>query len=226
MPFDIDLTASDFVEAQRNFDIKKSGWDNEPVDLPRLEDVTTEYLDNIAKRLQHDTFSEQSKHSYDEAWQMHYAQLETAAIMFHGDGNDLTLCCKLIDSRIRNLEYELESLNSYANRIKNIDEDHVVNDPEITVEVQKDIDNKLDKLRDQYAYIRNMHFVLKTMVRPEIERRTGYTMDAYKSKAQLDTERKTKKWSHFRKKVTMDVYMSWSPKQRQAYTEKYGRRVQ
>ena len=116
MPFDIDLTASDFVEAQRNFDIKKSGWDNEPVDLPRLEDVTTEYLDNIAKRLQHDTFSEQSKHSYDEAWQMHYAQLET--------------------------------------------------------------------------------------------------------------ERKTKKWSHFRKKVTMDVYMSWSPKQRQAYTEKYGRRVQ
>jgi len=210
MPFDIDLT----------------NIEPTPTKLPTLDDVTTEYLDNIAKCLQHDTFSETAKRSYDEAWQMHYAQLETAAIMFHGDGNDLTLCCKLIDSRIRNLEYELESLNNYANRIKNVDEDHVVNDPEITVKQQEAIDDKLEKLRDQYAYIRNMHFVLKTMVRPEIERRTGYTMDAYKSKAQLDTERKTKKWSHFRKKVTMDVYMSWSPKQRQAYTEKYGRRVQ
>jgi hypothetical protein len=226
MPFDIDLTATDFVEAQRNFDIKKSGLDNEPVQLPRLEDVTTDYLDNIAKRLQCDTFSEDTKHTYDEAWQMHYAQLETAAIMFHGDGNDLTLCCKLIDSRIRNLEYEMESLVSYANRLKNENEDHVINDMEITVTQQSDIDKRIERMRDQYAYIKNMHYVLKTKVRPEIERRTGYTMDAYKSKAQLDTERKTKKWSHFRKKVTMDVYMSWTPKQRQAYTEKYGRRVQ
>ena len=215
MPFDIDLRNINLV------DIAASG-----LKLPRLEDVTTEYLDYIAKRLQHDTFSEQSKHSYDEAWQMHYAQLETAAIMFHGDGNDLTLCCKLIDSRIRNLEYEMESLTSYANRLKNEKDDHVVNDPEITVKQDEAIDARIDKMRDQYAYIKNMHYVLKTKVRPEIEKRTGYTMDAYKSKAQLDTERKTKKWSHFRKKVTMDVYMSWSPKQRQAYTEKYGRRVQ
>ncbi len=210
MPFDIDLT----------------NIEPTPTKLPRLEDVTTDYLDNIAKRLQHDTFSEQAKQTFDVAWQQHYAQLETAAIMIHDDGNDITLCCKLVDSRIRNLEYLMDDLKSYGNRLKNIDEDHVVNDPEITVRQQDDIDDKLTKLRSQYAHIRNMHYVLKTMVRPEIERRTGYTMDAYKSKAQLDTERKTKKWSHFRKKVTMDVYMSWSPKQRQAYTEKYGRRVQ
>jgi hypothetical protein len=210
MPFDIDLT----------------NIEPTPTKLPTLDDVTTEYLDNIARQLQYDTFSEQAKRSYDEAWQMHYAQLETAAIMFHGDGNDLTLCCKLIDSRIRNLEYEMESLVSYANRLKNENEDHVINDMEITVTQQSDIDNRIERMRDQYAYIKNMHYVLKTKVRPEIERRTGYTMDAYKSKAQLDTERKTKKWSHFRKKVTMDVYMSWTPKQRQAYTEKYGRRVQ
>lgn len=210
MPFDIDLT----------------NIEPTPVKLPRLEDVTTDYLDNIARQLQYDTFSEQSKHSYDEAWQMHYAQLETAAIMFHGDGNDLTLCCKLIDSRIRNLEYEMESLANYANRLKNEKDDHVVNDPEITVKQDEAIDARIDKMRDQYAYIKNMHYVLKTKVRPEIERRTGYTMDAYKSKAQLDAERKTKKWSHFRKKVTMDVYMSWSPKQRAEYTAKYGRRVQ
>lgn len=210
MPFDIDLT----------------NIEPTPTKLPRLEDVTTDYLDHIAKCLQYDTFSEQSKHSYDEAWQMHYAQLETAAIMFHGDGNDLTLCCKLIDSRIRNLEYEMESLANYANRLKNEKDDHVVNDPEITVKQDEAIDARIDKMRDQYAYIKNMHYVLKTKVRPEIERRTGYTMDAYKSKAQLDAERKTKKWSHFRKKVTMDVYMSWSPKQRAEYTAKYGRRVQ
>lgn len=215
MPFDIDLRDINLV------DIAASG-----LKLPRLEDVTTEYLDYIAKRLQYDTFSEQSKHSYDEAWQMHYAQLETAAIMFHGDGNDLTLCCKLIDSRIRNLEYEMESLANYANRLKNEKDDHVVNDPEITVKQDEAIDARIDKMRDQYAYIKNMHYVLKTKVRPEIEKRTGYTMDAYKSKAQLDTERKTKKWSNFRKKVTMDVYMSWSPKQRAEYTAKYGRRVQ
>tara|TARA_A200000159_G_C7307597_1_gene333047 strand:- start:45 stop:677 length:633 start_codon:yes stop_codon:yes gene_type:complete len=210
MPFDIDLT----------------NIEHTPIKLPRLEDVTTEYLDNIAKRLQRDTFSEQAKQTFDVAWQQHYAQLETAAIMIHDDGNDITLCCKLIDSRIRNLEYLMDDLKNYGNRLKNVDEDHVVNDPEITVQQQDDIDDKLTKLRSQYAHIRNMHFVLKTMVRPEIERRTGYTMDAYKSKAQLDTERKTKKWSHFRKRVTMDVYMSWTPKQRQAYTEKYGRRVQ
>lgn len=210
MPFDIDLT----------------NIETTPTKLPTLDDVTTEYLDNIARQLQYDTFSEQAKRSYDEAWQMHYAQLETAAIMFHGDGNDLTLCCKLIDSRIRNLEYLMDDIHNYANRLKNENEDHVITDPEITVTQQSDIDNRIERMREQYAYIKNMHYVLKTKVRPEIERRTGYTMDAYKSKQQLETERKTKKWSHFRKRVTMDVYMSWTPKQRQAYTEKYGRRVQ
>lgn len=210
MPFDIDLT----------------NIEPTPTKLPTLDDVTTEYLDNIARQLQYETFSEQAKRSYDEAWQMHYAQLEVAAIMFHGDGNDLTLCCKLVDSRIRNLEYLMDDLKNYGNRLKNENEDHTITDPEITVNQQEDIDERIKKLREQYAYIRNMHYVFKTMVRPEIERRTGYTMDAYKSKQQLETERKTKKWSHFRRRVTMDVYMSWTPKQRQAYTEKYGRRVQ
>lgn len=210
MPFDIDLT----------------NIEPTPTKLPTLDDVTTEYLDNIARQLQYETFSEQAKRSYDEGWQMHYAQLEVAAIMFHGDGNDLTLCCKLVDSRIRNLEYLMDDLKNYGNRLKNENEDHTITDPEITVNQQEDIDERIKKLREQYAYIRNMHYVFKTMVRPEIERRTGYTMDAYKSKQQLETERKTKKWSHFRRRVTMDVYMSWTPKQRQAYTEKYGRRVQ
>lgn len=184
--------------------------------LPRLEDVTIDYLDNIAARLQHDTFSEQSKQSYDEAWRQHYAQLETASIMFHGDGNDLTLCCKLIDSRIRNLEYELNSIKSYGQRVRDQITDHVVTDPEITVLEHERLVERRDRLRDQYAYIKNMHYVLLKKVRPEIERRTGYTMDAYKSLDHLQSEKKARQFRPVRNSLTSDKWSSLSNKQKKA----------
>ena len=178
--------------------------------LPRLQEVTTEYLDNIARQLQFETFSEQAKQSYDEAWRQHYAQLETAAIMFHGDGNDLTLCCKLIDSRIRNLEYELEQIASYGQRVADEINDHVITDPEITSLQYDKLIERRDRLRDQYAYVKNMHYVLLTSVRPEIERRTGYTMNAYKSKATLDAEKKAKQYRPKRQSITMDKWQQMS----------------
>ena len=184
--------------------------------LPRLEDVTTDYLDNIARQLQHDTFPEDTRQTYDEAWRQHYAQLETAAIMFHGDGDDLTLVIKLIDSRIRNLEYLLEELKSYGQRVADELQSHTVNDPEITVLQQEKLEERLGKLRGQYAYVKNMHYVLLKMVRPDIERRTGYTMDAYKSKAHLESERKARQFRPKRKSITMDAWqrMSESEKKR------------
>lgn len=190
------------------------------VTLPRLEDVTTEYLDNIARRLREDTFSEQAKQTYDQAWQQHYAQLETAAIMFHGDGNDLTLCCKLIDSRIRNLEYELDALAQYGLRVSDEIKDVSGTDPEIIPLQLQRLTERRDRLRDQYMYIKNMHFVLLTKVRPEIERRTGYTMDAYKSRKQLETERHQRQWRPKRKALTIDQWQSWSESEKQAYLEK------
>lgn len=188
--------------------------------LPRLEDVTTEYLDTIAQRLRDDTFSEQAKRTYDEAWQLHYAQLETAAIMFHGDGNDLTLCCKLIDSRIRNLEYMLEQLAQYGTRVNDQINDHVIVDPEITPLEQERLLERRDRLRDQYAYVRNMHMVLLTKVRPEIEKRTGYTMDAYKSRKHLEAERHAKQWRPHRKSMSMDKWQAMSESDKQAYLKK------
>lgn len=188
--------------------------------LPRLEDVTTEYLDTIAQRLRDDTFSEQAKRTYDEAWQLHYAQLETAAIMFHGDGNDLTLCCKLIDSRIRNLEYMLEQLAQYGLRVNDQINDHVITDPEITPLEQERLLERRDRLRDQYAYVRNMHMVLLTKVRPEIEKRTGYTMDAYKSRKNLEAERHAKQWRPHRKSMSMDKWQAMSESEKQAYLKK------
>lgn len=188
--------------------------------LPRLEDVTTEYLDNIARRLREDTFSEQAKQTYDQAWQQHYAQLETAAIMFHGDGNDLTLCCKLIDSRIRNLEYELDALEQYGERVNDEIRDVSGTDPEIIPLQLQRLTERRDRLRDQYMYIRNMHMVLLTKVRPEIERRTGYTMDAYKSRKTLADERHQRQWRPKRKALNMDQWQSWSESEKQAYLDK------
>ena len=193
--------------------------------LPRLQDITTEYLDDIARQLQNETFSEQAKQSYDEAWQQHYAQLETAAIMFHGDGNDLTLCCKLIDSRIRNLEYELESLSRYGLKIKDSIADHVITDPEITVLEHRRLVELRDKLRDQYAYIKNMHHVLLNSVRPEIERRTGYTMGVYKSRKALDAEKKARQWRPVNKRVTADRWLSMSKPEQQAYLNQHCKEV-
>ena len=188
--------------------------------LPRLQDITTEYLDDIARQLQNETFSEQAKQSYDEAWQQHYAQLETAAIMFHGDGNDLTLCCKLIDSRIRNLEYEMESLGRYGQKIADSIADHVITDPEITVLEHRRLVDLRDKLRDQYAYIKNMHYVL-----PEIERRTGYTMGVYKSRKSLEAEKKARQWRPVNKRVTADRWLSMSKSEQQAYLNQHCKEV-
>ena len=188
--------------------------------LPRLQDITTEYLDDIARQLQNETFSEQAKQSYDEAWQQHYAQLETAAIMFHGDGNDLTLCCKLIDSRIRNLEYEMESLGRYGQKIADSIADHVITDPEITVLEHRRLVDLRDKLRDQYAYIKNMHYVLLHSVRPEIERRTGY-----KSRKSLEAEKKARQWRPVNKRVTADRWLSMSKSEQQAYLNQHCKEV-
>ena len=74
-----------------------------PVDtsLPRLEDLTVEYLDNISRQLQMDTFSEHAKQTYHDAWQQHFAQLEIASIIFHSQEGEATLPEKMVDNRIR-----------------------------------------------------------------------------------------------------------------------------
>ena len=62
-----------------------------------IDDLTTEYLDNLSRRLQLDTFNERGE-GFWSAWERQFVQLEVAAIMFHDDGNDITLCTKLADS--------------------------------------------------------------------------------------------------------------------------------
>lgn len=185
--------------------------------LPRLEDVTTEYLDNISRRLQHDTFSETAKQSYDEAWRQHYAQLEIAAIMFHDDGNDITLIHKECDSRMRNLEYRLDDIARYADRVKLDLNRHVVNDPEITVLEHDRLEERLDRLRSQYAYVRNMLSVWHETIRPSIEKRTGYTMGAYKSRKQIEYDQKAKKYRAYRKRLTMSEWGRMSISEREDY---------
>ena len=46
-----------------------------PSHTTELDAITTEYLDDLAKRLQSDTFSEDSPYDYYEAWALHTKQV-------------------------------------------------------------------------------------------------------------------------------------------------------
>lgn len=192
-----------------------------PVDtsLPRLEDLTVEYLDNISRQLQMDTFSEHAKQTYHDAWQQHFAQLEIASIIFHSQEGEATLPEKMVDNRIRFCEYQMETLADYGQRLTDDIERkrREVNDPEIGVLELERLEERRDRMREQYAYIKNMRFVYLDRVRPAIEKRTGYTMGAYKSRKQLESETKAKKYRMYRKRLTMQEWSSMSAKEKDEY---------
>ena len=172
------------------------------VEASELDHMTTEYLDNIAKALRQDSFAENAP-SYHDRWIENTKQVELAAIMMpHDDGNDITLLQKLCDSRIRGVEGILKGIKDYGQRLTDQIDAHVVTDPEITpLEYDKLVERR-DRLRDQYAHVKNLHYVLLMHVRPEIERRTGYTMDVYRSAESLESERKTKQFRPKKKPIT------------------------
>ena len=58
----------------------------------------------------------------------------------------------------------------------------------------KALKDKRAKLRTKYANYQNRRQVLLQEVRPEIERRAGFTIGEYKSAEQLEHERKTKQY--------------------------------
>ena len=144
-----------------------------------LDDLTTEFLDNLSRRLQLDTFSEYGP-TYWEAWERQFVQLEVAAIMFHDDGNDITFCTKVADGRCRGFEYELYQLKTYGEKLNHQIQQHVITDPEIAVVEHDKLVERRDRLRDQWVYCRHCFRTFRDKVRPEIARRTGYTMGAYK----------------------------------------------
>ena len=144
-----------------------------------IDDLTTEYLDNLSRRLQLDTFNERGE-GFRSAWERQFVQLEVAAIMFHDDGNDITLCTKLADGRCRGFEYELYQLKQYGEKLNQQIRSHVVTDPEITVVEHDQLVERRDRLRDQYVYLRHCFKTFRDKVRPEIAKRTGYTMDSYR----------------------------------------------
>lgn len=145
----------------------------------RLEDLTTEYLDNLSRRLQLDTFDEKGP-TYWEAWERHFIQVEVAAIMFHDDGNDTTLRGKLADGRCRGFEYELYNLKQYGQQLTDQINNHVITDPEITVNQENSLVQRRDRMREQYRYLKHCFITYRDKVRSEIERRTGYTMGSYR----------------------------------------------
>ena len=132
-------STSQFIDDQRAYDLKKSGHDTatqikslsdqlavskvqqakelagDKPDLPRLEDITTDYLDTIAKRLRTDTFEETAK-TFHDAWQDHYHQPPVSRLMFAGE-HDSTIPQKMCDSQLRNFEYEMEQLVEYGDRV-------------------------------------------------------------------------------------------------------------
>lgn len=144
-----------------------------------IDDLTTEYLDNLSRRLRLDTLDERGP-TYWEVWERQFVQLEVAAIMFHDDGNDITLCTKLADGRCRGFEYELHQLKSYGEKLNHQIRSHVITDPEITVVEHDQLVERRDRLRDQFIYVRHCFKTYRDQVRPEIARRTGYTMDSYR----------------------------------------------
>ena len=187
-------------------------------DLPRLEDITTDYLDTIAKRLRTDTFEETAK-TYHDAWQDHYYHLELSRLMFAGE-HDLTVPQKMCDSQLRNFEYEMEQLVEYGDRVGHSIKEAVILE-EISQLAYDDLTDKQAQLRSQWLNYYNMHHVLLHRVRPEIERRTGYTMGAYKSRDHLASEAKAKKWRPKNRRVNMETWLLMSKSEQDAYVKQH-----
>lgn len=175
-------------------------------DTTPLDNMTTEYLDSISKALQRDTFAE-TQPSYHDRWMDVTMQVELAALMTpHDDGNDITLLQKLCDSRIRGIEGILKGIRSYGQRLTDQIDSHVVTDPEITPLELERLTERRNRLRDQYQHVSNLHYVWLKMIRPEIERRTGHTMDAYRSAESLEAERHTKQWRPKKKPISQQEW--------------------
>lgn len=210
---------SAFEEFVAPFTEDDKAWFTKPVELSEL---TTQYLDALAKRLQEDTFSEKAKYSYTEAWKHHYCQIEVSALMFHEDGNDITFIAKECDSRMRNLEFRLEDIQSYAERLKedkrrmtsNETYSNEATDPEITPVQIDTLTERINRLRSQYAYVQNCFYVWRDLIRPQIIKRTGYNMGDYKSKRQIDYDKKAKQVRFAKKQLNMDTWDILTPEQK------------
>tara|TARA_R100001510_G_scaffold55864_1_gene60433 strand:+ start:6513 stop:7214 length:702 start_codon:yes stop_codon:yes gene_type:complete len=172
--------------------ICKQRQQSKPSHTTELDAITEEYLDDLAKRLQADTFSEDAEYNYYEAWALHTKQVELAAIISPSD-DDATEWIQICDGRIRSLEGLMRNLANYGQNLT--DE---INRAVVTEEISglelKALKDKRAKLRTKYANYQNRRQVLLKEVRPEIERRAGFTIGEYKSAEQLEHERKTKQY--------------------------------
>lgn len=169
-----------------------------------LDQITTEYLDDLAKRLQSDTFSEDSTYNYYEAWALHTKQVELAAIITPSD-DDATEWIQICDGRIRSLEGLMKNLANYGQNLTDEINRAVVTEEISDLELQN-LKDKRTKLRTKYANYQNRRAVLLNEVRPEIERRAGFTIGTYKSASALEHERKAKQYRPKKKPITQQEW--------------------
>ena len=139
--------------------------------------------------------------------------------MFAGE-HDLTVPQKMCDSQLRNFEYEMEQLVEYGDRVGHSIKEAVILE-EISQLAYDDLTDKQAQLRSQWLNYYNMHHVLLHRVRPEIERRTGYTMGAYKSRDHLASEAKAKKWRPKNRRVNMETWLLMSKSEQDAYVKQH-----
>ena len=169
-----------------------------------LDNLTTEYLDDLAKRLQSDTFSEDSPKDYYEQWAAHTKQVELAAIITPSD-DDATEWIQICDGRIRSIEGLMAGLKKYGTNLTDEINRCVVTEEISEMQLQS-LKDKRTKLRTKYANYQNRRSVLLHEVRPEIERRAGFTIGTYKSAKDMEHDRKTAQYRPKKKPITQQEW--------------------
>ena len=99
----------------------------------------------------------------------------------------------------------MKNLANYGQNLTDEINRAVVTEEISDLELQN-LKDKRTKLRTKYANYQNRRAVLLNEVRPEIERRAGFTIGTYKSASALEHERKAKQYRPKKKPITQQEW--------------------
>ena len=184
------LQARDFKkeeeeELARNLEEKRK---NEEYVARKSQEITTEQLDAIAR-----AFSG-VKDDYDTAFPVKLVASCMTLVNLFDDGDDVIIQAKLGDQICRMFEKMRDNCKSAGQKLRAElrTETRASTNTEINQNKIDDIEEKLARLRNQYAILNNAFAICVNQLRPKVLGQTGINFGAYTTLEEMDKLNKKK----------------------------------
>jgi len=170
----------------------------------QMEQLTTENLDRVARRLQEDARWDDNKQAQ---WDAEFKRRMHALIDMFEDGPEVILQCKLADQFTRTFEkitHNVVAAGTQARReLRDMKRDDV--GIEITGNKVEDLENKVELLRQQWWISNHAYKIMRHQVRTEVIGKTGMNWGQYIPADEMSRVKRTQ----FRKgQLTMEQYQA------------------